>query len=202
MAVLAVIVALLIPCFMLRANARKSKALRQRCLNNLKIIGLAYHTAVDEGDSFSQGVEVKFGGSKEWLMSGYLNLHFNMLSNELSTPVVLACPADREKFAAPSFGVKFSNSNVSYFASLDAREVYPSMFLSGDRNLALAGKVLGPGASVLATNSASTLNWTRTMHDKRGNVGCADGSVALLDQNNLRLRFAQQEMPTNRLVFP
>ena len=177
--VIILIVVLLIPCLIFSMNLNKSAALRQNCQNNLKMVGLAYRTwALDGGDASAQGVETNRGGSKEWLLSGQIPFHYRTMSNELSTPRILVCPADKERVFAQSFGKSFGNMNISYFASLDARDAYPQMFLSGDRNLAVAGKVLAPGLNILTTNSAAALSWTRTHHNKRGNVGLADGSDA------------------------
>jgi len=77
------------------------------------------------------------------------------MSNELTTPKILVCPADKEKVPATSFGAGFSDTNSSYFVSLDASETYPQTFLTGDRNLAVAGKAAQPGTLVLTTNPPS-----------------------------------------------
>ena len=135
-------------------------------------------------------------------MAGQISLHFGRMSNELESVKVLVCPADQEKSAAQSFAEGFTNANVSYFASLDAQETYPQTFLSGDRNLALDGKNVRQGIQILTTNLSRALSWTRTIHNKCGNIGLGDGSVQRLDQHSLVEAFLNQGMITNRLVFP
>ena len=171
-------------------------------MNNLKQVGLAYRVWSLSQTDYPQGVEVKSGGSKESLTAGHLFLHFRTMSNELSTPKILVCPADKQKIVAPSFGQGFSNTNVSYFASLDANEAYPQTYLSGDRNLALAGRAVAPGALGLTTNPPTPLSWTKAIHDSCGTVGLADGSIHQFDQNSLAAAVLDQGMATNRLVLP
>ena len=43
--------------------------------------------------------------------------HFQVMSNELSTPKILACPADTRAAANNFFRLK--NQNVSYFVGLE-----------------------------------------------------------------------------------
>ena len=47
--------------------------------------------------------------------------HFQVMSNELSTPKILVCPADT-RVAAANF-VRLKNQNVSYFVGLEASDV-------------------------------------------------------------------------------
>jgi hypothetical protein len=162
----------------------------------LKQVGLAYR--VWDRDRYPQAYDISYGGSKEWLTAGQLFFHFRTLSNELGTTQVLVCPADKQRFAAKSFD-QGGNSNVSYFASFDAQDTSPQVFLSGDRNLALAGKPVGPGTFLLLPNSP--LSWTRALHSY-GNICLADGSVQTLNDARLRAAATAQGIATNRLVFP
>jgi prepilin-type processing-associated H-X9-DG protein len=95
------------------------------------------------------------------------------MSNEMSTPHVLICPADK-RVRAGGLGAVFSNTNLSYFVGLDAVETYPSMFLCGDRNI-INGLPVENGILVLATNRP--FSWTPELHNGQVNVGLADGSV-------------------------
>jgi competence protein ComGC len=194
---------LLILVVIFGVKARKAQVLRENCVKNLKIIGLAYRTwSVDSADDFPQKRTVNDGGSKEWLIAGQLFLHFSTMSNELVRPEFLVCPADSTKHIAGSFGAGFSNTNVSYFASLDAEDVFPQIFLSGDRNLAVAGRPVPPGTLVLTTNSPTPPQWTGAIHDSCGNIGLGDGSVQMVDQKTLASAVHRQDLATNRLVFP
>src|SRR5439155_12737122 len=76
------------------ANEPRSKAQSIACINNLKQIGLA---------------------ARVWAKDNYDILPPNWLSmsNELSTPKVLVCPADTTRTAAENWA-SFSAANVSY----------------------------------------------------------------------------------------
>jgi len=195
------ILVLLVLLFILELKRWKREAAGETCRQNLKLVGLAYRTwNTGSSDEYPQQVEVKLGGSKEDLIAGRLFLHFRTMSNELSTPKILVCPADKQKLVAQSFGEGFSNTNVSYFASLNASESYPQTFLSGDRNLSLPDRPVASGILVLTTNSP--LRWTKAIHDSCGNVGLGDGSVQMFDQKKLAVGVLNQAMETNRLVLP
>jgi len=123
------------------------------------------------------------------------------MSNELVTPKVLVCPADKAKTAAQDFGPNFSDANVSYFVSIDANENTPQMFLSGDRNLAFQGQPIKAGLFALTTNNPS-ISWTKAIHDSCGNVGLADGSVQGFGRQHLAEAVPYQGVATNRLAIP
>ena len=183
-------------------RAAKRSALRRDCVNNLKQVGLAYRTW-PTGSKFPQSVEVTNGGSKEWLAAGQLFLHYRTMSNELTTPKILICPADNLKVPATSFGAGFSDTNSSYFVSCDASETYPQTLLTGDRNLALSGKAVQAGMLILTTNSPAALSWTKSIHDSCGNICLGDGSVQQFsDQKRLNAAVRYQDLATNRLVLP
>ena len=123
------------------------------------------------------------------------------MSNELSTPKVLVCPRDKAKTVAKDFASGFSDKNVSYFVGTDATEIYPQMFLSGDRNLAFQGQPIKPGLFVLTTNTTS-LGWAKGLHYPCGNIGLADGSVQFWDAKQSAAAVHNQGLATNLLVFP
>jgi hypothetical protein len=105
------------------------------CDCNLKQVGLAFKTwALDHNNLFPMCVSTNFGGTREYVTNGEIFRHFAVMSNELSTPVVLVCPEDSRK-PAHSFDRTFSNKNLSYFVGVDANNDAPQMFLSGDRNV-------------------------------------------------------------------
>ena len=173
------------------------------CEKNLRDVGLAFKVCTLDGDgSFPMRISVRFGGTKELVGSGQVFVHFQVMSNELSSPKVLVCPIDREKKMAHRFDVGFGDTNVSYFVGVDAVDTEPNGLLSGDRNLAFQGVALKPGLFAIATNSP--ISWTKTMHHSCGYVALADGSVQLLNQSNLTF-FVQQQSPfttSTRLAIP
>ncbi len=81
-------------------------------------------------------VSVTNGGTMEMVDSGKTFMHFAAISNELSTPKVLVCPADRTRKRAADFCADLDNAKISYFVGVDANSTLLSqMFLSGDFNI-------------------------------------------------------------------
>jgi prepilin-type N-terminal cleavage/methylation domain-containing protein/prepilin-type processing-associated H-X9-DG protein len=172
-----------------------------QCVNNLKQIGLAFRIwEGDNGDKFPMQVPVAQGGAMESAARGNAARIFEVMSNELSTPRILICPADADRSVANGFGPGFDNSHVSYFAGLDAADDKPAMFLSGDDNFAISGRPVKPGLLLLATNAP--VSWTATRHVNRGNIGLADGSVQTTSSSSLRQILVQTGVATNRLAIP
>lgn len=181
---------------------QKRRARVQACFDNLKQVGIAFRTwAVDPSDLPSTGVSLTSGGTLELAATGQAFMHLRAMSNELSSPGILICPSDPMKTVASIFSCGFSDSNVSYFVSPDARDVYPQMLQTGDRNLALKSKPIEPGILVWTTNT-STLCWTKAIHDNCGNVGLADGSVQFCDSRKLAAILRDQGCTTNCLAVP
>jgi competence protein ComGC len=195
---LILLVAIWIPHFI----RERRLALAKGCSDNLKVIGLAFRTwnPNDRGD-FPATESTNLGGVKEMVGTGQVFIHFRVMSNELSTPKVLVCPRDKAKTVAKGFASGFSDKNVSYFVGTDAMEVYPQMFLSGDRNLAFQGQPIKPGLFILTTNT-TPLGWAKGLHHPGGNIGLADGSVQFRDSKQLAATVQNQGQATNLLVFP
>jgi prepilin-type processing-associated H-X9-DG protein len=127
------------------------------------------------------------------------------MSNELTTPKILVCPADVRKprsqvegQPAQAFG-DLQNKNISYFVGLDASDSKPMMFLSGDRNITNG---VAPMHSVLALNPEIPTGWTETMHINQGNVGLADGSVQQFTSARLQQALQNTGDSTNRIALP
>jgi len=166
----------------------------------LKQIGLAYRQwGMDNGDKYPDQVSVTNGGTMELVTSGLAYVHFLALSNELNTPKILLCPADTNRIAATEF-ISFNNSNLSYFAALDAAESRPQGFLSGDDNFTVNGAKPKRGVLDLWTNSM--IAWLPTRHNLQGNIGLADGSVQGFTTPRLQQALGETGMVTNQLVMP
>jgi prepilin-type processing-associated H-X9-DG protein/prepilin-type N-terminal cleavage/methylation domain-containing protein len=182
------------------------------CTNNLKQIGLAFRTwALDNNDKFPMQVSVTNGGTMELVESGSVFQHFQVMSNELSTPKILFCPAESDakrgmanKFATTAgaaWMVPLTNDNqISYFVGADADSKWPQMFLCGDRNLAVGSTPLSAGLHSISTNAA--LTWDQPRHDGAGNICFADGSVGQFHSRALRMGLRAAGVATNRLAMP
>lgn len=90
------------------------------CVNNLKQIGLDFRIwAGDNDGKFPFQVSTNKGGTLELCnrdTNGFDRnsiAHFLVVSNELSTPVLLCCPHDHSKTPVVDWG-KISVSNVTY----------------------------------------------------------------------------------------
>jgi prepilin-type processing-associated H-X9-DG protein len=196
-AVLAILAALLLPAL---ASAKK-KAQRINCVNNLKQSGLAFRIwAGDHDDKYPMCVSTDLGGTKECVTGAETYRHFQVMSNELSTPKILACPADTEREAALNFS-HLRNQNVSYFVGLDATDVNPQLVLDGDRNILGEGE---PENGILKLSPGQQVSWTSAIHGNQGNIGLADGSVQQLSNAGLRLALKNSGDATNvwRISLP
>jgi hypothetical protein len=96
------------------------KAQRVSCANNLKQIGLAFRTwAIDNDGQFPFNVSTNAGGTRELCAMGSDGFdsnaarHFEVMSNELATPLLLVCPKDSSRKPAAGFA-SLQASNVTY----------------------------------------------------------------------------------------
>jgi prepilin-type processing-associated H-X9-DG protein len=192
--VLALLAAALFPA-MMRA---KDRAMRISCTGCLKNMGLSFR--IWEGDhtnNFPMMVPQTNGGTMEFTSGPNVFRHFQVMSNELSNPILLICPAD-SRVRTTDFA-QLSNSNISYFVGVDANETNPQMILSGDHNIT-NGTPLKNSILEATTNFAS--GWTAEMHNKVGNILLADGSVQQMNTSGLRKLVENTGLATNRLQMP
>lgn len=177
-ALIGIIAGLLLPVL---AKA-KGKAQRIKCVSNLRQVGLSFTVFAGEHRSqFPMRVPRRDGGSAEYVRLGQTWRHFQVMSNQLVVPDIIICPSDRLKFSTN--WAQLSNSNVSYFVSVDARPGQSLHILAGDRNLTNR-TVSTYGASVVTTNSE--IGWTPELHVFSGNLLFADGHVDRVDEEKLR----------------
>jgi prepilin-type processing-associated H-X9-DG protein len=205
-------VGILAVCLLPALAYTRPKAERLNCSNNLRQVGIAFRTwasahgkmptyevPAQGGDSGNVGHRVLSGSQQT---SRGVSIIFLTMSNELSTPKRLFCPAEYEttyRQAATTFagtlapgtsGVPYTNDlNCSYFIGVDASELSPRMLLAGDHSLGgnanppttpfLAAPSVGSPFLSLGTNFTAGKGpaWLAVMHSERGNVLLADGSV-------------------------
>lgn len=175
---------------------RPRGAVRIKCVNNLKNVGLAFRIfATDNNDQFPGALLATNEASRGSVTVVDI---FRSLSNELSTPKIIHCPSEKKRKEAENFA-SLSAQNISYFASLNVSESNSTAFLSGDRNMIVNGRV-GSGLVSLTTNAAT--GWTKELHDGQGDICMGDGSVQQFSSNRLRHEVRIQPVGTNYLVFP
>jgi prepilin-type processing-associated H-X9-DG protein len=195
---------------------------RIACSNNLKQVDLAFRTwsAAHGGSppmqvSRFQGEAAQEPGIQRLVSTSQAASRGACriclcLSNELTTPRFLFCPAEYETsyrqpastFSGTSGGpgtVPYTNDlNISCFVAADALKAYPRMLLTGDHNLGgnanpptvayLSAPVSSPEKFSLGTNFNVNqgLAFMNNMHSTQGNVGMADGSVEWFSRTNLQ----------------
>jgi prepilin-type processing-associated H-X9-DG protein len=198
--VVVVVVVILFAVFMPPVSRHPIRSKQIFCCNSLKEVSLAFRIfANDHADRFPVVVSTNDGGSREFLdVPNSVFRHFQVMSNELSTPKILVCPAD-ERMIAPNF-TGLGNSNISYFLSLDAQDSFPRAMLAGDRNLMASGIPVGSGLLELTTNM--TVDWTAQIHRGVGNAAFGDGSVEQLTGAQLQREVGDSGLVTNRLLIP
>jgi prepilin-type processing-associated H-X9-DG protein len=182
--------------------AAKQKARRIACINNLKEIGISSRLwEGDHNDKYPMAISVTNGGAMEVIDSGNAYVLWRTMSNQLSSPKVLHCPADAGHIAATNFSIGFSDANISYFVTLDAAETYPQMILDGDSNLQVNGKPVQPG--ILDFRTVTNIAWTKDRHNRVGNIGMADGSAQQTTSGGLNSAFGSctNGVPTNNAAI-
>jgi competence protein ComGC len=176
----------------------RQKAARISCVSNLKGVNISFRIWANHSDGlYPMSEKFKEPTLRVDAFEGRMFRVFQVMSNELSSPKTLVCPAD-DRVAAPDWA-SLANVNLSFFIGLDAMDARPNMLLTGDRNLMRDGQLLS-GVVPLGTNSS--VAWTREMHRQSGNIGLADGSVQPVTTYLLRRQLAHTGEGTNRLVFP
>jgi len=125
-AIIAILAALLLPAL----SAAKTKAKQAGCLNNMKQVALAYIMWANDNEQNSLPFRVPYAAGG--LQNGppdIVNLWFQYywISNQLESPKVLACPADKLANPANNWsrgpgGLQnntYQNQAVSYALNLD-----------------------------------------------------------------------------------
>jgi len=171
------------------------------CTNNLLQSRLACDVwAGDHNGKYPMDVSIANGGAMEYSTSGNAAAIFQVMANELSTPKVLLCPADKEHFAATNFTTCFSDKNISYFIGLDASKDSPQSVLFGDDNLEFGGNLIKPGLRLISTNVL--YSWSADRHRHTGNIVLAHGEVRSLRNSDFTNQILQKEILINRLIIP
>ena len=183
----------------------KEKVKTINCYSQLKAEECAFWLwAGDNNNKFPMELSTNNGGTREWLMQGKVSEVFLVMSNELSTPRILVCPADSRTWVTN--WSQFDNQHLSYFVGVDAcystnfSDASMSKFLFGDRNL--TNKTGTDKNNILQLTANQTAGWTEKLHKSRGNICLANGVVLKLNNANLREAVQATGLATNRLAIP
>jgi hypothetical protein len=203
LSILAIVVVLMLLALSGMAKLRQNRATAARisCVGNLKQVGLSFRIwANDHGDLYPMSPRLEDTTLRDAVLAGRMFRVFQLLSNELAVPKTISCPADN-RWAWVEWDA-LANTNISYLLGVDAADNKPNSILSGDRNIALEGKLLS-GVVALGTNSPVT--WTKAIHKNFGNLALADGSVSgsmQTDPEQLRQLLRDSGDATNLVAFP
>lgn len=202
---------------------------RIKCVSNLKQVGLAFRIFANDNDQrypfFAKGAiephtGTKVSGNPETVQAW---MHFQVLSNEISSTRVLVCPSDRNRWWNSATNLLSGTESLSdrskrdlalsYFVGLHADEAKPDAVLSGDRNISLSTNGLlfsshrAGGAIPVPDRALWSRRNEKEFHKSGANIGLADGSVrqvgskALQDQlKKARLQYSPEY--TNLVLFP
>ncbi|HOC55720.1 MAG TPA: type II secretion system protein [Verrucomicrobiota bacterium] len=196
LASLAILAVIFLPA-LVKSRARTSKL---GCANCLKQVGLAFRTwAIDNDDHFPMQVSVTNGGTLELTGSGLVFPHFQVVSNELSTPTILWCPNDESRTYPTNFTGGLTDKNISYFLNVDAVPEDGSSLLCGDRNL--TNQPSGKAGFVTLSNG-TRIGWTREIHSRSGYIAFGDGRVEGNRNGNPHTVIHLPEGATNCLAMP
>ena len=199
--VVMVVIGVLAVFFMdLPDHTAKARALRIQCINNQKQVGLAMRVwAGDHGDKYPTSISETNGGTMEFVTGPNEWRHFQVMSNELTTPVLVFCPSEETRMRATNFTF-LRNSNISFFLGVDVADgSNPQMILAGDRNLTNGTPIKN---GILQVSSNNPAGWTSDMHNKVGNLLLADGSVQQVSMTGLRSAIENATNGTSRLQMP
>lgn len=197
--VVAIAVSALLVLGILGFGKLRHRANNIHCVSFLVQIGIA--TRIWQGDhngNYPMEVSVAKGGAQELLATGNVAACFEVMSNELATPFILACPNDVRSCAARDWNGQLSRTNISYFVGLAATNSVESTVLAGDNNLLQNGRDIPSGGINLHTN---VLAWTADRHDSFANLLLPDGAV----QSYQQMGFASSPgtlFATNRIIVP
>ena len=195
-ATIVVLVAIFLPAL----GNQKIKNRRINCVSHLKQIGLSFRIwAGDGGDKYPMAMSTNEGGTMEFISTGEVFRHFQILSNQLGSPLILICPTDRERTAASNF-LQLANTNISYFLGVDAHENLPQSILAGDRNITNG---FAPKNGMLELTTNQSVGWTKAIHKFQGNVALGDGSVQQVSNERLQKEIlVNSDFATNRIALP
>ena len=208
------------------ANNRERSS-RVVCVNNLRLAGqgfeqwgtehsgrLPWRTPWCEGGTMPPNViGSACSGSPLWVGVNQNSwFQWSWVSNELSSPKVLACPTDVQKRPASSWGpsanggflnANFQNRAVSYLLGLDLFPERPNGLLAGDRNVrfnltaASCSSGLSPVVGLSSSSPPGSFGIGGGLHVEAGNFLFTDGRVEELSSGAFVKRWLANQLDDN-----
>ena len=179
----------------------RPSASRATCINNLKQIGIGFRLYSMDGDPYPEFSTT----NKAWN-------YFQTVGSEIGSPRVLLCSEDRSRqkyvsqdFDMPPKNTSFAdpshrNRSLSYFYGADCgTNQIPELIVAGDRSISTNDTLL---VETTLFNTNSGIRWTKNLHDTRGNVALADGSVQQFTTEGLRSQILLASNSVQRFVLP
>lgn len=202
-ALLAIIAAMLIlALFLLYLNRKPDPFAIVHCRNYLKQIGLAFNYWANDNDfKYPMQVSESQGGSLESALNGLVLPTFALMSNEIGSPKILTCDADKNRYPKADNWPYLTEQKISYFINLDANYKIPSSILSGERSISIKG-ISGDIENILTITNAQDVYWRKFLHKGKGNVLFSDGSVLTTGNEEIKSIFNTNIIKTNRLIMP
>lgn len=165
-------------------------------MNNLRQISIAAFMWADDNNlQFPWQISTNRGGTMEY--TNRVVPHFQILSNELINPRILACLENR--YPATSFAL-VDRTNINYFIGLDATRTNNGAIHVGCSQLMVDGQLTGSG--MVSVSSANTLSWAPKPHRRMGVLAFCDGVVSPVKPEELRKAFDKAGLSRQRLVIP
>lgn len=124
--------------------------------------------------------------------------HFQVLSNELSTPRNLVCP--ETKTAPAKSWWELRDLNITYFVGLTSEATLPQSLLSGDAGFLISGKPPETNLVFLTTNV--DISFPQSVHRSIGQIATGDGSVGRLSAKRLKEQLRESGLATNIILLP
>jgi hypothetical protein len=211
-AAIALMIALALPL----VASTSTSAARLSCFNNLRQLGTAvllfsnnhnerppWLTPVAEGGTYPAAAASKYAAPWTELI---------VLSNDLASPRVLACPSDSSSQVASHWGGTsggLANSGmranaVSYFLSFHGQIEQGHTLVSGDRDFtpsqfppsACSRRVLNTATLI---QGDTNIRWTNAVHRNSGHLLFMDGTVEYVDSAGFRASAIIGEPQDNQL---
>lgn len=196
------VVGILLAVFFPHRTHRTKRTDPVRCLNNLRQSGIALILyAGDHQDRLPWQIATA-EAQLQVNLTASASEHFVRLTKYCRNPSIFICPTDRQRNIAPTNFFAFSNSNLSYFISLDASIQPPlphgtnfvKFILAGDRHLASGNQPVKPGLFIATNHNAmgwtKELHWTKDRKSTAGVMASLDGHCERVESEKLPAVFA------------